>query len=209
MAQRRAWGQPQVDLETSKNALRIAQETEQMGQQAMTELARQGEQLDRIENDVEKVHYNLEYGDRLLRGMSITGWLKNTFSGDKPQTQSQQPQSTAPPPVNRNTKPQMPTMQNYDPSKPITQNGPNGIARPSSTSILTANASPQLREAIAQQDKDLDQLSVALGNINGMARYMGSELDRQNQQLDHITTRVDSANVRVNNSNQKIDRMIK
>eukprot|EP00013_Stygamoeba_regulata_P007825 CAMPEP_0177678028 /NCGR_PEP_ID=MMETSP0447-20121125/28769_1 /TAXON_ID=0 /ORGANISM="Stygamoeba regulata, Strain BSH-02190019" /LENGTH=547 /DNA_ID=CAMNT_0019186961 /DNA_START=102 /DNA_END=1746 /DNA_ORIENTATION=- len=73
-----------VDLDTSKNALRIALDTREMGADTLEELERQRRQLDRIEHNVENIHHNLDRGERMIRGLeSVGGGLKNTFTRDK------------------------------------------------------------------------------------------------------------------------------
>eukprot|EP00005_Dracoamoeba_jomungandri_P001206 CAMPEP_0174250716 /NCGR_PEP_ID=MMETSP0439-20130205/801_1 /TAXON_ID=0 /ORGANISM="Stereomyxa ramosa, Strain Chinc5" /LENGTH=503 /DNA_ID=CAMNT_0015330857 /DNA_START=27 /DNA_END=1534 /DNA_ORIENTATION=+ len=84
------WGQSQqltardVDTQTSENALRIAHDTLAMGIDTMDELEYQAEQIDRIESRVENIHYNLNRGERHLRGIeSLGGHFINTISSDK------------------------------------------------------------------------------------------------------------------------------
>eukprot|EP01102_Stenamoeba_stenopodia_P019664 TRINITY_DN747_c0_g1_i1.p1 TRINITY_DN747_c0_g1~~TRINITY_DN747_c0_g1_i1.p1 ORF type:complete len:340 (-),score=135.14 TRINITY_DN747_c0_g1_i1:185-1087(-) len=82
--QRRNWGPPQVDLQASKQALRLAEETHQIGSNTLTELGRQAEVIDRIEYDTERIHATMDTGDRIIRGMeSFGGTFKNAFSKPK------------------------------------------------------------------------------------------------------------------------------
>ncbi|CAA2998231.1 SNAP25 homologous SNAP30 [Olea europaea subsp. europaea] len=46
----------------------------------------------------------------------------------------------------------------------------------------------------AKQDDALSDLSNILGDLKGMAFDMGSELDRQNKALDHLSDDVDELN---------------
>jgi len=74
----------QVDTETSRNALRVARETHDISASTMDRLADQGEQIDRIERDVENIHGNLDKADRLLRGIeSFGGAIVNSMTKDK------------------------------------------------------------------------------------------------------------------------------
>lgn len=76
--------QVKVDTATSRNALRIAMETREIGGATMNELSYQAEVIDLIERDVENIHNNLDKANRLVRGIeSVGGSVANAFSGDK------------------------------------------------------------------------------------------------------------------------------
>ncbi|KAK3158082.1 hypothetical protein QOZ80_2AG0132700 [Eleusine coracana subsp. coracana] len=59
-----------------------------------------------------------------------------------------------------------------------------------------------------KQDDALDDLSGVLGQLKGMAVDMGSELDRQNEALDHLQGDVDELNSRVKGANQRARKLI-
>lgn len=74
-----------VDTETTKNAIRLAQQAREMGVSTLAELTLQAEQIDRIENNVESIHGNIEKSNRLLRGIeSVPGSIANSFTKDIP-----------------------------------------------------------------------------------------------------------------------------
>jgi len=74
----------EVDTATSRNALRIARETHDISASTLDRIADQGEQIDRIERDVENIHSNLDKADRLLRGIeSFGGAIVNSMTKDK------------------------------------------------------------------------------------------------------------------------------
>ncbi|RLN07738.1 SNAP25 homologous protein SNAP33 [Panicum miliaceum] len=54
-----------------------------------------------------------------------------------------------------------------------------------------------------KQDDALDDLSGVLGQLKGMAVDVGTELDRQNEALDHLQDDVDELNSRVKGANQR------
>ena len=69
----------EVDLKSGADALRNLQLARQYGNDAMAELAVQGEMLNGIENSVESVHYNLDQANRHLDGVSsFRGQLANS-----------------------------------------------------------------------------------------------------------------------------------
>jgi hypothetical protein len=72
-----------LDTQSTKNALRIASQARDMGTSTLTELTLQAEQLDRIENNVEQIHSNLDRSNRILRGIeSFGGAISNSVTKD-------------------------------------------------------------------------------------------------------------------------------
>jgi hypothetical protein len=75
---------PQVDVETSKRALALANEIYQTSSESLVELAQQGETLDRIESNLNNIHYNLDKSDKLLRGIeSLPAYIGNSLKKKK------------------------------------------------------------------------------------------------------------------------------
>ncbi|EGG17374.1 GRAM domain-containing protein [Cavenderia fasciculata] len=83
-----------------------------------------------------------------------------------------------------------------------------GRTNTSGVSHVVKNASEDVREALMQQDKDLDEISALLGDIHGIASTIGNEADRQSEQLDRVTGRVDYANDRLQSNNKRIQKML-
>jgi hypothetical protein len=70
-----------VNLKVGDQALRLAAETRQVGQETLSRLKEQAEALDRIERNVLETRNNLDQGDRILDGVSSTaGQLKNMLT---------------------------------------------------------------------------------------------------------------------------------
>ncbi|KAK4784500.1 hypothetical protein SAY86_018868 [Trapa natans] len=59
-----------------------------------------------------------------------------------------------------------------------------------------------------KQDGALSDLSDILGDLKGMAIDMGSELERQNKALDHLSDDVDELNSRMKGANQRARRLV-
>eukprot|EP01097_Dermamoeba_algensis_P003008 TRINITY_DN2212_c0_g1_i1.p1 TRINITY_DN2212_c0_g1~~TRINITY_DN2212_c0_g1_i1.p1 ORF type:complete len:473 (+),score=122.95 TRINITY_DN2212_c0_g1_i1:216-1634(+) len=71
--------------------------------------------------------------------------------------------------------------------------------------VLAGMISEETARDLDKQDEDLEQIGFALNDIHGIAKTMGGELDRQNEQLGRVETKLDSTNVRVKVSNRRID----
>lgn len=67
MKKRKNMAEGIVDTHTAARAVDLAEETKYIGNDTLAELERQGEQIDRIERGVAKLHANLEEGERVLR----------------------------------------------------------------------------------------------------------------------------------------------
>jgi len=75
----------QVDMETTRNVLRTANNIRDIGSTTLVAMKEQAETIDRIENDVESIHHNLEQSDKLLKGIeSVPYSIRNAFSKDQP-----------------------------------------------------------------------------------------------------------------------------
>ncbi|KAK4490480.1 hypothetical protein RD792_001157 [Penstemon davidsonii] len=70
------------------------------------------------------------------------------------------------------------------------------------------NALQRVEMEKAKQDDGLSDLSDILGDLKGMAIDMGSELNRQNQALDHLQDDVDELNSRVKGANQRARHLV-
>jgi hypothetical protein len=69
------------DVEYS-SAQRAAAEAIQVGRETLEAAVRQGEQLKNAESMADETEYKLDKANRLLRGMTWSGWLANKFSRD-------------------------------------------------------------------------------------------------------------------------------
>jgi len=65
---KQAYANIKVDTQASRNALKVAAETQEIGLATMTELTLQAEQLDRIQSGVEKIHSNIDQANKILGG---------------------------------------------------------------------------------------------------------------------------------------------
>lgn len=61
----------------------------------------------------------------------------------------------------------------------------------------------------AKQDDGLADLSDLLSELKNMAVDMGTEIERQNNGLDHLQDDVDELNFRVKQSNQRARRLLR
>lgn len=76
------------------------------------------------------------------------------------------------------------------------------------TTTMFKDQDDDTKKQIMEQENDLDELSDILGDLNAIANTMGTELDRQNEQLDRVDRRVDEGNAKLKRTNQRIDKLL-
>lgn len=79
---------------------------------------------------------------------------------------------------------------------------------PSITQTIFKDCSDETKQAIDQQERDLDEIDNIVGDLHGMALTLGSAVDEQNQQLDRLSDKVDLANARLKKTTKKIDKQL-
>eukprot|EP01088_Endostelium_zonatum_P021241 TRINITY_DN826_c2_g1_i1.p1 TRINITY_DN826_c2_g1~~TRINITY_DN826_c2_g1_i1.p1 ORF type:complete len:529 (-),score=137.71 TRINITY_DN826_c2_g1_i1:177-1763(-) len=303
-----------VDTKASRLALQKAREARGLGVESLEMLADQAEQIDRIEDKVGNINYNLDKSDRLIRGMEgIGGVIKNQFSSGPVRKTTGKVDHTIVIPEKRIAKITVDILikhsnDNLTPGKLVfdqetfwTLNNKNQIdkgskwsynnvdrivvrARPlhfdvrfldkntprfrscssdiqiivnefflrvrgvkvvfesefekfdygseleysstgakgytsgadgfyqnsnkqgqgSMTRLLSDNVSKEVKDAVRQQEKDMDELYDVVGDLGNIAKAMGTELDRQNEQLDRVNGETRRANERIHNNQNRV-----
>jgi len=81
----------------------------------------------------------------------------------------------------------------------------NGAAAPSVDAKIV---SPQYQAAVQEQDDDLDDIAIAVGEIGNMAIAMGREADRQTDDLKRLNKKADLANEKLHFTNNRINQLL-
>lgn len=74
--------------------------------------------------------------------------------------------------------------------------------------LLSDEVSVEVKMAVKKQDEDLDQITHLVGEMGQMGIAMGVELERQTEQLGHLTGRVEYANERLHGANNRLERQL-
>ncbi|XP_022878706.1 putative SNAP25 homologous protein SNAP30 [Olea europaea var. sylvestris] len=185
--------------ETTKsvnNCVKIAEDIRQDATRTLDTLHHQGEQIHRTHEMAVDMDHDLSRGEKLLNNLggmfskpwkpkktrNITGPLTSKDDNDKGKRASKEQREKlglGGAPKGSRTPPPEPT-----------------------------NVMRQVEFEKAKQDDALSDLSNILGDLKGMAVGMGSELNRQNKALDHLSDDVDELNSRVKGANQRARRMV-
>ncbi|XP_011018220.1 PREDICTED: putative SNAP25 homologous protein SNAP30 [Populus euphratica] len=186
--------------ETTKsvtNCLRIAEDIRQDATRTLDMLHAQGEQITRTHNMAVDMDKDLGKGEKLLNNLGgifskpwkpkktrdITGPL---ITADKPSKLNQ---------YNRGEREKLGL-------------APRGHSAPITPPPEPSSALQKVEAEKGKQDDALSDLSNILGDLKGMAIDMGSELNRQNKSLDHLSDDVDELNSRVKGANQRARRLL-
>ncbi|CAI9096489.1 OLC1v1032651C1 [Oldenlandia corymbosa var. corymbosa] len=180
------------------NCLKIAEDIKQDAARTLETLHQQGEQINRTHVMAVDMDKDLSKGEKLLNnlgGMFSKPWKPkktreingpvttpdNNAKGKKASYEQREKLGLAPIPKGKNSK--------TPPPEPT-------------------NALEQVELEKAKQDDALSDLSNILGDLKGMAVDMGSELERQNKALDHLSDDVDELNSRVKGANQRARKLL-
>ncbi|XVF43201.1 hypothetical protein PTKIN_Ptkin02bG0021600 [Pterospermum kingtungense] len=177
------------------NCLRIAEDIREDATRTLDTLHQQGQQIERTHEKAVEIDKDLHKGEKLLNGLGgmfskpwkpkktreITGPLitseHDTYKKNQKKKEQREKLGLAPVPkpgAGSKTPPCEPT-----------------------------DAIQKVEFEKAKQDDALSDLSNILGDLKGMAVDMGTELDRQNKALDHLSDDVDELNARVKGANQR------
>jgi hypothetical protein len=84
-----------IDTKRTQNILRIIDETEQVGAGTLQKLSEQGEQLERADAGLDRIEAELKHGDRIVKGMTISGAIANKLSAAPTAASASAPQRKA------------------------------------------------------------------------------------------------------------------
>ncbi|XAR65256.1 hypothetical protein NMG60_11009310 [Bertholletia excelsa] len=194
-----AVSQAEETTQSVNNCLRIAEDIRQDATKTLETLHQQGEQIHRTHVMAANMDKDLSKGEKLLNnlgGMFSMPW---------------KPKKTK-----EITGPVITPDDNHGKAKASKEQreklglGSGGEAKASRTSSAQPTTALQKVEVEKQkQDEGLDELSSILGDLKGMAVDMGTELDKQNKALDHLSEDVDELNARVKGANQRARKLLK
>lgn len=188
--------------ETTKsvnNCLKIAEDIREDATRTLDMLNHQGEQITRTHMMAVETDRDLSRGEKLLNNLG--GMFSKTWKPKKTQ-------DIAGPVITADASSKR-SVNNLEQRQRL------GLAPvPKGRSALrtpppeTTGALQKVEFEKAKQDDALSDLSNILGDLKNMAVDMGTELNRQNKALDHLSDDVDELNSRVKGANQRARRLL-
>ncbi|XP_074515934.1 synaptosome associated protein 23.1 isoform X1 [Sebastes fasciatus] len=194
-------------LESTRRMRQMAEESKETGANTMVMLDEQGEQLRRVDEGMDQINQDMRQAEKNLTDLSkccglcvcpcsrvssiendskykrtwgVRGGDEGDLNGSK--IVSRQPSGA------RNGQ-----------AVQVNQPAPSGpyIKR------ITNDA----RED--EMEENLDAVGSIIGNLKNMAQDMGSEIDKQNKQIDSITDKADMNRMRIDEANTRANKLIK
>lgn len=173
-------------LRTLRDINRTAVETDQISAHTAEAINAQGEQINNIARNADKIEDNLNTSDRLIRGLK--GWsgrIANFISGPPTTSESS-------------------TGEKYPSYMPKAALGSQSVTasspRPQTATVKPANEFDQ------EMDKQLDQISNVLGNIHARSLELSDSIARQVQTVESVDRSIDKSNDRIKKQHEDIKR---
>ncbi|MGH0128280.1 UNVERIFIED_CONTAM: hypothetical protein FKN15_027821 [Acipenser sinensis] len=165
-------------------------QSKETGVKTLTMLDEQGEQLHRVEEGMDQINEDMKHAEKNLTNLTkaknfeVSDRYKKTWgtgTESSAKVVSSQPSGTT---------------QN---GQQASSGGPGGpyVKR------ITNDA----RED--EMEENLDQVGSLIGNLKNMALDMGTEIEKQNNQIDRITVKAETNKVRIDEANQRANKLIK
>lgn len=190
-------------LDSTKRSLALIEDSHDIAIQTGEELQCQGEQLNRIERNLDKIQSDMSIANRHIKSVnSVFGAIGNYFK-KAPKPKDTSPQSS---PGSGLSDLQADASLYYR-TRDSESRGYEAGARGSGQFQRSAFSSrdPHEREIEA----NLDLVSRGLGRLKEDALILGGEIERQNDQLGRLGGKADTAYNTVEESDKKVRRILR
>ncbi|XP_040054041.1 synaptosomal-associated protein 25-A isoform X2 [Gasterosteus aculeatus] len=176
-------------LESTRRMLALVEESKDAGIRTLVMLDEQGEQLDRMEEGMNKVNADLKDAEKDLKDIGVCCGLicpciKKIKGGGQAWGANQDGVVNS-----------QPGARVMDEREQMAISG--GFIR---------RVTDDAREN--EMDENLEQVGGIIGNLRHMALDMGQEIDTQNRQVDRIMEKADSNKTRIDEANQRATKML-
>lgn len=190
----------QRSLESTRNSVRVLDETLRIGVDTAVELDRQGEQLNRVDRRLDDIDANLVQSNKHLRQVkSVFGGIVNWFSSDKPiLTPTPGSGSSEQVEESRRLRQQVERRR----AEESAERRAGGSARAAGRQLTAQSAQTQ------EIDANLDVLSAGLSRLTELSLDMNEELAKQNDQIGKMSGRVEKLDDQVGVLNRKTRRLL-
>ncbi|XP_013406429.1 synaptosomal-associated protein 29 [Lingula anatina] len=201
-------------LESTQRSMASLYESERMGIDTAEELVRQGEQLDNIETKVARINQDTKTSQKHLNNIkSIFGGIKNWFSKDKeppatiPEREPSSLQTWVEGQSGRDDLQERDHNPDNHPAMRIRNSEGRGAV--GGTGRGQTQAYGGKRDAYDEQvDKNLDEMSGVLSRLQFLGKGLGTEIDRQNEQIDRIDLATEKATTNVDDQNKQMRKIL-
>ena len=189
-------------LESTKRSLALIEDSHDLAVRTGEELQCQGEQLNRIERNLDKIQSDMKVANRHIQSVnSVFSAIGNYFK-KPPKPVESAPQSS---PSSGIADLQTGSSLYYGSRNERSgyETGARGSENFQRNAVSSHN--PHEREI----DANLDLMSRGLGRLKEDALILGGEIERQNEQLDRLGYKADKAYQTVDESDKKVKRILR
>ncbi|XP_028393129.1 synaptosomal-associated protein 25-like [Dendronephthya gigantea] len=177
-------------LEATRRILGTAEETQDVGIRTLVMLDEQGEQLDRIEENLDEINVDMREAERNLTNLEKCCGLCVCPGRRAASFEKSDAYKKAYTPNTRDVVTKQPG-----------GSGDNRQQKGGGSGGFVQRVTNDARED--EMDENLGQVSDIVGNLKSMAIDMGKEIDTQNHQIDRINAKAESNDVRIGTANQR------
>lgn len=195
---------------SAQRSLKLAEQTRDIQANTMMKLKDQGQQIDRMQNDMDTLHNNMKQSERKLRGIeSVWGSVANKVTSSRNSRYKKKAHMDRKLMKKRKAeeeknlklkKAQWEDRKDHDKSA-SKQKRDNMIAKtPGSREVERGTQEEQFYQIIDDTDKQLDKLVGVLDDIKNISLDMGIELNEHNERLGALSVDVNKAVPRMDNA---------
>jgi len=179
-------------LDSTARTLALLKETEEMGNNTLTELNDQGEKLNRVEGNLDTINADMKKADKTLTnmekwfGLFTCPWNRSAQTGqddsvwDKKGGEKSGGGSGGPP-------------------------SESAHAQSGGSYVQTITGSDREKE----MEENLGQIGKGLGNMKNIAMTMNQEITRQNDQIDVIQAKTVNADAKLQANTNRTNELMK
>eukprot|EP00347_Sterkiella_histriomuscorum_P004955 403358445 len=174
-------------------------------QQSSLHLQNQGETLNRVDQNLDIMSDNLKKGDYIATGMTTWGYIKNLFkkvNPNKPKKIDSSQNANALPSQQQLNQEQQKNGKNLMQE----QIQMNGIQSQNSTNNRNQGFEEQKEPNV---DSKLDDLLKNIRGMKAVNQTIGTEITRQNHQLDQINTKTQKVEDQTIKLNKKVEKLLR
>lgn len=212
-------------LQSSKMSLGLVYESEKVGLSTAEELIRQGEKLQKVDQNLDTINSTMRVTQKHLTSMkSLFGGIKNYFGSKPADANAPLPGSKSVPGIS--SQPNLYKSQLTDTLEQVSRDTNvrsanmnragfsfDETSSPSEPSAGGAKGRSEHTTRSGQVDKQLDEnlseLGLGLGRLKNLALGLGNEIESQNEMLDGITNKAERADFTIGHQNRQMKHILK
>ncbi|XP_055334465.1 synaptosomal-associated protein 29-like [Paramacrobiotus metropolitanus] len=191
-------------LHMTAKSLLVIDESEAVGTAAAQELLAQREQLERTNRNLDEMNTTLDQSQKHLNNIrSVFGGIKNWWTS-KPAEPAKTTVSSSSSSL-RSVVESSSAQAASEPGKPRSSSADIPPQPSRNTPQSAYSASKQFDKAL---DSNLDQMSLGLSRLKGLAEGLGTEIEQQNKLLDDMSTKTDRVSSKMGDQQKSIDKIL-